>query len=450
MSEHVKCIKIYRNSNKIKGYRMTFVDTGYIHDYTPQEVKQNIREGNWTVVNLTLTSDNRLIEKKVNTTMVNKLSSKASEEGKRIIAKAKLMGKAKVHTSLCIHEFYSVVLPDKCIVYIPDNVESIGNLGGFPVINEVKDTLQIIGGRGLRTAKNLFEGCNIPHLDLSLFDTSNIQEMEGMFRNFTTTRLDLSTFNTHKVITMKWMFTNCKTYYLNVSGWDVTNVTDMSSIFERCTTPKVDISTWVTSSIEHIMYMFHKCTAKIIKFGMGFDTGVATDYGHMFSCIKVKSLDLSMFRTDKVLDMRYMFRNSRIEYLNISSFDTNNVQDMTCMFADFYTENLILTNFKTKKLVFAQGMFERCTAKRIILNSFDIANIQQVFNMFAECQTELLDISSFFIPYELATGYMFRYAQIEEIVIGDESGDVEGTLKNSSSIDAYGTKVTIVKQRKPK
>lgn len=72
---------------------------------------------------------------------------------------------------------------------------------------------------------NMFSECHsLNGLDLSCFDTSKVEYMNGMFVGIRLEELDLSSFNTSCVVDMRQMFfgdTNLKTIYVG-DGWDIT------------------------------------------------------------------------------------------------------------------------------------------------------------------------------------------------------------------------------------
>ena len=71
-------------------------------------------------------------------------------------------------------------------------------------------TLKVIGGSGLTSTYNMFYKCKAQSLDLSSFNTSNVEDMRHMFRECKAQSLDLSSFDTSKVIDMDEMFRDCK------------------------------------------------------------------------------------------------------------------------------------------------------------------------------------------------------------------------------------------------
>ena len=133
----------------------------------------------------------------------------------------------------------------------------------------------------------MFYCTHITSLDVSNFDTSNVNNMSCMFEechNITT--LDVSKFNTSNVTNMSYMFNDCsKLTSLDVSKFDTSNVTDMATMFSGCSNlTSLDLSSFNTSKVRNMDSMF-------------------------FYCSKLTSVDISNFDTSKVIDMSTMFYN---------------------------------------------------------------------------------------------------------------------------------------------
>ena len=118
-----KCIQKFRDKhNKIYKYRLQD-QQGNTKDVTPDQLKQAIKNNQITITNLTLTSDNRLI----NTTPTQQ-TSKTSEEQKikNILAKAKLLGSLTEIPTACNHKCYLISQsPTQHLIYIPDDVTKL-------------------------------------------------------------------------------------------------------------------------------------------------------------------------------------------------------------------------------------------------------------------------------------------------------------------------------------
>jgi len=83
----------------------------------------------------------------------------------------------------------------------------------------------------------MFSGCNnLTSLDLSNFNTSNVESMGGMFEYCQNLEnLAVSSFDTSKLTYMGYMFNGCyKLTSLDLSNFDTSNVTNMESMFYDC------------------------------------------------------------------------------------------------------------------------------------------------------------------------------------------------------------------------
>ena len=90
---------------------------------------------------------------------------------------------------------------------------------------------------------------------------------------------------------------------------------------------KVDLSLF-KSKPKDTSYMFYNCNnLEEIIFG-NFDTSNVGSMSGMFQNIKVTSLDLSRFKTDKVSDMKNMFKGcGNLNYLNLKNFKFSGIKD---------------------------------------------------------------------------------------------------------------------------
>ena len=88
-------------------------------------------------------------------------------------------------------------------------------------------------------------------IDLSNFNTQNIEYIDGMFENcISLTSLNISHFDTKKVEIMYHMFKNCSSLTsLDLSNFNMERVTDINEIFYSCSKLKyLDISSFILTS----------------------------------------------------------------------------------------------------------------------------------------------------------------------------------------------------------
>ena len=180
---------------------------------------------------------------------------------------------------------------------------------------------------------------------LEYLNTSEVDEMVGMFAGTDVTSLDLSHFDTSKVRDMSYMFYQCS---------------KLTSL---------DLSDFKTDKVYDMSYMFRNCESLTSLDLSSFTTGGVITMKHMFSyCRKLASLNLSSFDTSQVSDMECMFYACEsLPVLNVSGFNTGTVTTMEDMFAfaSSLTE-LDLSNFDMTKVKIATGMFENCNSLRTI------------------------------------------------------------------------------------
>ena len=173
-------------------------------------------------------------------------------------------------------------------------------------------------------------------LDLSNFNTSNVQKMRYMFYEYEKNNLDLSNFNTSSVTDMAYMFGNCDGLTeLDLTSFNTSNVTNMYGMFSNCNNlTKLDLTSFNTSNVTNMYGMFSYCN-NLTKLDLtSFNTSSVTDMAYMFNnCDSITELDLTSFNTSSVTDMTNMFNNcDSITELDLSSFSVPMNTRVTNMF----------------------------------------------------------------------------------------------------------------------
>ena len=256
--------KIRDKNNQIISYRLVDKNKNEVL-VASNKLKEAIRSCQIEVVNLTLTSDNRLIDKKTDT------PSKSNINVEAIIIKAKVLGHSiTTFDTDCGHKCYMTSSPDntKHFLIIPDNVKYLYGTDMDPDIHApympmIKGDLKVIGGRGLTSAHHMFALCKARSIDLSSFDTSKVTNMSFMFMNCEAQSIDLSSFDTRKVTGMRWMFMYCKAHSIDLSSFNTSKVEDMEKMFCRCEAQSIDLSSFDTSEVTDMEQMFKGCKARV-------------------------------------------------------------------------------------------------------------------------------------------------------------------------------------------
>ena len=283
------CIQKFKKNNKIYGYRLQD-SQGNIKDVYADQLKNAIRNQQIQVINLTLTSDNRLVD----TTSVQPPQTKVQQPQisdeeqkiKNLILKSKALGLLKEIPTYCGHHCTLISKSNTDhIIYIPDDVTHLNKDGSNKTfsdnIQELQGTLRVIGGHNLKDTNCMFNECQAQSLDLTSFNTSNITYMFGMFAC-------------------------CQAQFIDLSSFDTSKVTNMRSMFEECQAKSLDLSSFNTSKVKNMESMFYGCQAQSLDLS-SFNTSNVTDMRYMFECCQAKSLDLLSFNTSNVTNMEYMF-----------------------------------------------------------------------------------------------------------------------------------------------
>ena len=230
------------------------------------------------------------------------------------------------------------------------------------------------------TCSFMFVDINVPELDITEFDTTNVINMDYMFlesdlgdcfslgsptnAQANTPGRNILTLNTEGVTSMSGMFKDCKVKHLDLSSLRTNNVTDFSDMFCSCN-DLIDLNV------------------------DGFDTSKAKDFHGMFQgCIKLTQLNVKHFNVDNVLHMSCLFsRCLRLKVINLESWDFSQVSDTNEMFA--YCEKLekIIANFNFKMIKEMAFMFCYCTKlSKVDLSHSDLSYVFDFGYTFFKCE----------------------------------------------------------------
>lgn len=330
----VKSIQKFRDNNGvIIGYRLQD-ETGSMQDIESDKLKELIRYHQISVVNLSLTSDNRLIDNdkgELNDlsgslgSLYGKTTIPMSKAEKMLIKmKAAGMKSIKLNTG-CGHtvEITSDGLNTKSmILYIPDNVTfpdaifiNNGNLGRDLCSKDI--TLHVVGGEGIKYASRMFSHTTFQKIDLSKFEHGRINSLSRMFEFANIGYLDLIDFSTANVIDMSRMFYGATINYVNLH-MDTQLVTDMSQMFARFKTNNLSLTYFETKKVVTMDEMFSECEAPEINLN-NFDTSNVKNMAHMFAWSKAKKINVSTFTTDRCKVMTGMFMGVELPELDLDS-----------------------------------------------------------------------------------------------------------------------------------
>ena len=179
-------------------------------------------------------------------------------------------------------------------------------------LNEKKVELFINGNK-----KENFNKYFIPDKEgeykITIIFKNKMKDCRYMFRNCDNIKsVDLSFFDSSDVNNMSYMFGKC--HYLeevNLDNLVTDKVTDMSYIFHNCyDLKKLNFhSSFNTKNVENMSFMFNGCqNLSEIKFSSSFINNKVTTMRSMFKeCFNLKQNDLTNITAEKLLDIGYMF-----------------------------------------------------------------------------------------------------------------------------------------------
>ena len=390
-----RCIGRLRNkSGDIIGYKLVN-ENGDVSVFKADEVKKALKVGSIRVVNMKLTSDNRIFtdfSKAQKPKMSKKTTLVLDTLGWKLYP-------YEIYQDYSSHNFYVLHKSDyEHVVYLPDDVDNIV-MKSVVIKNRVNEVirsllgkLMLVGGSGLKDITALFRQVTLDSIDLSTFDTSNVENMSYLFDSCKTHNVNINKLKTNRVKNMMAMFRGYDVRYIKFDRFDTSNVENMSGMFLNSRSKSINLSKLDTSKVTNMYGMFKGCRASIIELN-GIDTSHVRDMHRMFEGCKTGVLNLSSLDTHNVFDMSYMFADSRSKIIDVSNFDTSIVTNMSYMFKNVDVSQLDVSKFKTSKLMDMEGMFYGCKAYAVDITKFDTRNVENMARMFERCMIEHIDIS---------------------------------------------------------
>lgn len=195
-------------------------------------------------------------------------------------------------------------------------------------------TVPTVLPQNINSTVTMFDGCQRFNQDISMWDTSYVENMSVMFRN-------------------------CISFNQPIGGWDVRNVTDITEMFAGCSSFNQDISGWDVSQVKRIQGTFDGASVFNSDIsGWGLDSAI--DYQNAFKNAIAFNQDISGWKTSNVLYMSQMFSGAHSFNQDISKWDVKQVQHMDEMFYDARSFNQDLsgwcvTNIPSKPNLFSDG-----------------------------------------------------------------------------------------------
>lgn len=319
----LKCLQKIRKYGTITDYEL--VDLNHNQMILDRDsLKHAIKTKRVFVVNLKLTSDDKLIDCESNITNIIKYTKYYY----------KVSALFNMSTVECILDFDrdEVIISkinvkgDKVI--IPDFVTGVDENIKFEVYDRSIRRLQVIHKNNqMKSMKKLFYNLSMDIIDLSEFDTRGVTNFSYMFYNCTrTTKIIFGKeFDTSSAVNMESMFTTMfMIKELDLRCFDVHNVKYMNSLFEAClNVQKINIDGWNTQNVITMASMFKTCKELTEIVGLNkLKANNLQDMSYMFcECDKLEFISLRGMYTPNLKSMEYTFcRCSSLQGVNLCNF----------------------------------------------------------------------------------------------------------------------------------
>lgn len=151
-----------------------------------------------------------------------------------------------------------------------------------------------------------------PGADLNFIDVSNITDLSWLFAGIEDLgEVDVSRWDVSKCENMEGMFSRCNIENIDLSKWNVGNVQDFGQMFDGCRFFNSDITNWDVSSAIWVNAMFAGC--------------------------KSFNQDIRKWNTEKLEDAHFMFQNAISFSYDLSCWKHDKISNMNNMFTDAYT-----------------------------------------------------------------------------------------------------------------
>ncbi|MFV0553609.1 MAG: BspA family leucine-rich repeat surface protein [Mangrovibacterium sp.] len=251
--------------------------------------------------------------------------------------------------------------------------------------------------------KGMFYRAYAFNQDISSWDVSGVETMEGMFNEATAfnnggVALDWGE-TTSNVATMNVMFASASSFNQDVSSWDVSAVTTMYRMFnyaQAFNNGGVALG-WgeTTSNVEYMNEMFHEARAF--------------------------NQDIRSWDVSGVTTMNQMFRNASSFNQDVSSWNVSSVSDMSSMFRSALSFNQDVSDWDVSAVMYMGGMFDSASAfnngdsgdnsAKPLSWGNNTSKVETMEGMFGYASSFNQDVSDWDVSEVIAMNGMFNYAQ---------------------------------------
>ena len=227
---------------------------------------------------------------------------------------------------------------------------------------------------------------------------------------------EITLFYSSEVESFENMFANCSEIIKSISFSDevMSGTTNMISMFESCS-KLTEINNLNPIKVKYMNKAFKGCTSLVsISFNYNNRFEQIRNMENLFEgCIKLESLDLENFKTDRVTSMEKMFYNCQsLQSINFGpDFKTYLINNMSYIFYNCRAlETLNLNNFERSGATDMSSMFYNCINLKELSIEFSTPYVDTMNRMFSNCQSlTSVDLSKFITSNVKDMELMFYY-----------------------------------------
>ena len=199
--------------------------------------------------------------------------------------------------------------------------------------------------KGIKSTKHWFERFpSITFINLTNFDTSELENMEGMFVGSNINTEQLKDIDTSKVTNMSYLFKGYGLESINLDWIDTSSVKYMDGMFESTRLFNLDLSNFDVSNLKSINYLCESCNyLENINFGDGWTCNKLESAVGAFNSTSITRWDNNIVCSGAV-DVSEMFSNSSVTFVDLSGISS--VSSVKNLFesTDYVLEKCIIPN----------------------------------------------------------------------------------------------------------
>lgn len=284
-----------------------------------------------------------------------------------------------------VNGLYGISLINSAVTNVPPSIPStftwlIGTFAGCTNFNDSNVTLWDTSN--INNMFQTFQGASAFNQDISSWNTSNVTSFGSMFSFANSFNQNINSWDTSNAVDTSFMFSYANSYNQPMNSWDTSKVITMNQMFQHATSFNGNITTWDVSNVANMTNMFRE--ADVFNQNIGsWNTGNVSDMSLMFYSAYNFNQNIGSWNTSNVSNMRGMFYDVTSFNQDIGSWNTSNVTDMYLMFYNASSFNQDLHFWDTRNVTDMSWMFTNATAFNGNISTWNTSNVTNMALMFA-------------------------------------------------------------------